>query len=67
MQVLTWGPPEQTDLKQKIVRWTVAMVYALKAHMRRSRNMTKDLEVRSISRNSGEIWRHRWIDCGAVL
>ncbi|KAK9908952.1 hypothetical protein WJX75_005092 [Coccomyxa subellipsoidea] len=43
-QVLTWGPPEQTDLKQKIVRWTVAMVYALKAHMRQSRNMTKDLE-----------------------
>ncbi|CAL8460788.1 g319 [Coccomyxa elongata] len=43
-QVLTWGPPEQADLKEKVVRWTIALVFALKAHLRRKRNMTPDLE-----------------------
>lgn len=45
--MLTWGPPEQADLKEKVVRWTIALVFALKAHLRRKRNMTPDLEVLS--------------------
>lgn len=47
MQVLTWAPPEEAELKQKVVRWTIAMVFALKAHLRRKRDMTTDLAVSS--------------------
>ena len=46
LQTYAWGDPEDGPLKEKIARWTIAMVYALKMHLRRTKQAPEELRVR---------------------
>ena len=46
VQTYAWGDPEDGPLKEKIARWTIAMVYGLKMHLRRIKQAPEELRVR---------------------
>ena len=47
MQSLGWSTAkEDAEMQQAIVRWTIAMPYAMKAHCWKKRRMQRDLHVR---------------------
>jgi hypothetical protein len=45
-QSLAWSSKEDGEMREAIVRWSIAMPYAMKAHCWRKRRMQRDLEVR---------------------
>lgn len=46
-QGLTWGAEGDERLKLLVARWTIAMVYALQAHLRQGYNLQAALQVRA--------------------
>jgi len=46
-QGLTWGDEGDERLKLVLARWTIAMVYALQAHLRRGYDLRAALSVRA--------------------
>ena len=49
LQTYTWGAPEDGPLKERIARWTIAIVYALKMHLRRGDQVPDALRVSCLS------------------
>ena len=45
-QGLTWGAEGDERLKLVVARWTIAMVYALQAHLRAGYDLQAALQVR---------------------
>ena len=45
MQTYAWGDPADGPMKERIARWTIAIVYALKMHLRRSKRAPNELLV----------------------
>lgn len=44
-QSLAWGSDADAAMQQAIVRWTIALPYALKAHCWKRRELSRDLGV----------------------
>ncbi|CAL5219186.1 g972 [Coccomyxa viridis] len=42
-QTYAWGDPADGPMKERIARWTIAIVYALKMHLRRSKRAPNEL------------------------
>ena len=51
LQTYAWGTPEDGPLKERIARWTIAIVYALKMHLRRGKQVPDDLRVSLLELN----------------
>ena len=47
-QSLAWSSKEDGEMQEAIVRWAIAMPYAMKAHCWKKRRMQRDLEVRAL-------------------
>lgn len=45
LQTYAWGDPGDGPMKERIARWTIAIVYALKMHLRRSKRAPNELLV----------------------
>ena len=45
LQSLAWGSDADAAMQQAIVRWTIALPYAMKAHCWKRRELSKDLHV----------------------
>ena len=50
-QGLTWGAEGDEALKLAVARWTIAMVYALQAHLRQGYDLQAALQVRGVLRD----------------
>jgi hypothetical protein len=56
-QGLTWGAEGDERLKLVLARWTIAMVYALQAHLRRGYDLRAALSVRALpAQNIRRCW-----------
>lgn len=47
-QSLAWGSDADAAMQQAIVRWTIALPYAMKAHCWKRRALSKDLHVGAV-------------------
>lgn len=45
VQSLAWGSDEDVKMQAAIVRWTIALPYAMKAHCWKRRTLSKELHV----------------------
>ena len=56
LQTYAWGDPADGPMKERIARWTIALVYALKMHLRRSKQAPNELLVSCLTASCGYLY-----------
>lgn len=56
---MVWVDPELQDIRNMLVRWSIALLYTTKCHLRQDGDIEEDLEV--------QVWSCTALLCCVVL